>query len=74
MLATLANIDRNFSDLFSHARQYTQSNILLSSTYFTGRSMYSIVIYPLKKLSPLSEATRWNRERLKAWKSQLNQR
>ena len=56
MLATLANIDSNFSSLFSHARQYTHSNILLSSAYFAGRSMYSIVIYPLKELSPLSEA------------------
>ena len=56
MLATLANVDSNFSSLFSHARQYTQSNILLSSTYFTGRSMYSIVIYSLNK-SLLSEAT-----------------
>jgi transposase len=55
MLATLANVDGNFSDLFSHARQYTHRNILLSSTHFTGRSMYSIVIYALKKLSPLSE-------------------
>lgn len=55
MLATLANIDSNFSSLFSHARKYTHSNILLSSTHFTERSIYSIVIYPLKKLSPLSE-------------------
>ena len=50
MLATLADIDSNFSDLFSHARQYTQSNILLSSTLFAGRSMYSIVIYTLNKI------------------------
>ena len=55
MLATLANIDSNFSNLFSHARQYTHSNILLSSTHFTSLFMYSIVIYSLKKLSPLSE-------------------
>ena len=56
MLATLANIDSNFSSLFSHARQYTHSNILLSSTQFAGRSMYSIVIYSLKQSSLLSEA------------------
>src|SRR5689334_12098804 len=36
MLATLANIDSNFSNLFSHARQYTHQNILLSSTHFAG--------------------------------------
>jgi hypothetical protein len=56
MLATLANVDSNFSSLFSHARQYTHQNILLSSTHFAGRSMYSIVIYSLNK-SLLSEAT-----------------
>jgi hypothetical protein len=50
MLATLANVDSNFSNLFSHARQYTDSNILLSSTHFAGRSMYSIVIYSLNNI------------------------
>jgi hypothetical protein len=54
MLATLANVDSNFSSLFSHARQYTHSNILLSSTHFAGLCMYSIVIYPLKRNPLLS--------------------
>jgi transposase len=65
MLATLANVDRNFSSLFSHARQYTHPNILLSSTYFARRSMYSIVIYSLNNNPLRSEANRMEAREIK---------